>query len=622
MSNKDNVIKFIEYNISKCVNSQYIDKDKYDFLNSIDFDYCNLCYMETADIFKLYYSCFSNTSFKVVSSKFEFLKDYLNRIKPEHFLILNEIYNFFYDILLNGNPRDFYMEEDTYQNMLLKFNTFPYPTTIKKFIVNTFKDGETINFNAYNGFLNLCNSLNKITIIGSISFLIEIGTLGITGNETSSRKKEINTEIKKEYPELASNINMMIKCRDRLKNECEKFEKNKSRQIIVLEEALKNVNNGKKIETAKIERFIDSDILISKLIDYNNSFLISEYEELLNENKKLKNNSISRKEILLKELEFKIDISKILVDDEELEYKLNNINKFFPKTKKYTNIVTSLINKISIKDFEILKKLINEESIEEIFVLENINRLCIKEEFDNFVKNIELFKKNGFSIKDINKFDSELIFIDNDVLGGRFNNYLKYGVKFDKEISNYKFLYGDYTYIIDKFIEIGEYEFIINNPSLICLDTEKIIRRCIFNKDINEPILNEQGKLIGNLRKESSFYISDKELKESILENYDEFIPKVILDITNSEVEYDIIDIEELKKYKTNNFVYDINGFIVSVNKVKKFMSKVLNSDIKELYPYNELLFYAIIYKYPKLVTRNNILNLRNILNIKTKTLN
>ena len=50
-------------------------------------------------------------------------------------------------------------------------------------------------------------------------------------------------------------------------------------------------------------------------------------------------------------------------------------------------------------------------------------------------------------------------------------------------------------------------------------------------------------------------------------------------------------------------------------------MSKVLSSDIKDLYPFNELLFYAIIYKYPKLVTRNNIINLKNIFNIKTKTL-
>lgn len=622
MSNKDSVIKFIEYNISKCSNSQYMDKDKYDFLNSIDFDFCRLCYMDTADIFKLYYSCFSNTAFNVVSNKFEFLREYLNRIKPEHFMILNDIYDFFYNIIMSGNPRDFYMEEDTYENMLSKFNAFTYPSKIKKFIIDTFKDGEKINFNAYNGFLNLCNSLNKITIVGSISYLIELGTFGITSNETPSRKKEIYNEIKKEYPELVNNINLMVKCRDRLKDENEKFEKNKSRQINVLEEALKNVNEGKKVEILKIEKFIDSDVLISKLLDYNNSFLTSEYEELLIENKKLKNNSISRKEVLLKELEFKIDMSKILVDDDELEYKLNSINKFFPEAKKYTNIVLALVNKISIEDFEVLKKVITDNSLEQVFVLENINRLCIKEEFINFVKNIELFKKSGFKVKDINKFDSELVFFDNDILSEIINSYLKYGVIFDNEISNYKFLYGDYSYIIDKFIEIGEYDFIIKNPSLICPDTEIIIKRCIFNKDINEPILNEQGKLIGNLRKESSFYISDKELSESVLENYEEFIPKDILDVVDSDLEYTENDIQDLKKYRVNNFVYDINGFIVSINKVKRFMSKVLNSDIKDLYTFNELLYYAIIYRYPKLVTRNNIINLRNILNIKTKTLN
>ena len=247
--------------------------------------------------------------------------------------------------------------------------------------------------------------------------------------------------------------------------------------------------------------------------------------------------------------------------------------------------------------------------------------MSIKEEFDNFVSNIELFNKFGLKVKDINKFDRELIFFDYDILSERINMYLGYGVKFDVDISNYKFLYGDYSYIIDKFIEIGEYDFIINNPSLICPDTEIIIKRCIFNKDINEPILNEQGKLIGNLRKESIFYISDNELNESIIENYDEFIPKDILDIINNDTKYVETDMDELKKYRVNNFVYDINGFIVSINKVKRFMSKVLSSDIKDLYPFNELLFYAIIYKYPKLVTRNNIINLKNIFNIKTKTL-
>ena len=90
------------------------------------------------------------------------------------------------------------------------------------------------------------------------------------------------------------------------------------------------------------------------------------------------------------------------------------------------------------------------------------------------------------------------------------------------------------------------------------------------------------------------------------------------MDIINSDTKYVDTDIEELKKYRLNTFVYNINGFIVSVNKVKRFMSRVLSSEIKELYTFNELLFYAIIYKYPKLVTRNDIINLKNILNINT----
>lgn len=623
MSRKENIIKTIESHISMYTNTEYINKNKFEFLNTLDFDYNNLSHLNMTDIFKVYYSCFSNTSFDIICNKFDFLSEYLNRIKPKHFIELNNIYNFFNEILICGNPRDFYMEQDTYENMLTKFNTFKYPDNIKKFIIDIFNDEEKINFNAYNGFLNLCNSLNKITIIGSISFLIEIATYEINGDETPSRKKEIDKIIKKEYPELINNINMMIKYKEKIREEKEKFEKNKFRQIKVLEETLNNIKNNQKVNIDKIKRFIDNNLLIAILLDYNNGFLVNEYESLLEEHEKLRNNSINRRDVLLKELDFKIDVSKILVDDDELEYKLNAINKYFIDIKKYNNIVLMLINNISIENLEILKKVIGDNSLEQIFILDNIKRLSIKEEFDNFVRNIEIFKKNGFSVKDVNKFDSELIFLDNDILSERINNYLKYAVKFNGEISNYKFLYGDYTYIIDKFIEIGEYDFIINNPSLICSDTEIIIKRCIFNKDINEPIINEQGKLIGNLRKESSFPLNDKELNESIIENYEELIPKDVIELLNNNElsNYEGIDLKQLDTYKVNDCIYNINGLTISINKVKRNINILLKSDLKELYPFNEMVFYAIIYRYPKLITRDNIIMLRNLLEIKTKTL-
>lgn len=623
MSRKENIIKVIESHISMYRETEYINKNKYEFLNTLDFDYYNLSHLNMTDIFKLYYSCFSNTSFDIICNKFDFLSEYLNRIKPKHFIKLNEIYNFFNEILICGDPYEFYMEQDTYENMLTKFNTFKYPDNIKKFIIDIFSDEEKINFNAYNGFLNLCNSLNKITIIGSISFLIEIATYEIDGNETPIMKKEIDKIIKKEYPELINNINMMIRYKEKLREEQEKFDKNKFRQIKVLEETLNNINNNQKVNIDKIKRFIDNNLLIAILLDYNNGFLVNEYESLLDENEKLRNNSINRRDVLLKELDFKIDVSKILIDDDELEYKLNAINKYFSEAKKYNNIVLMLINKIPIEDFEILKKVIIDNSLEQIFILDNIKRLCIKEEFDNFIANINLFRSIGLNIKNIIRFDNEIIFFNNNSLNKIINHYLAYGINFDCEISNYKFLYNDYSYIIDKFIEIGEYDLIIKNPSLINEDSNIIIKRCIFNKDINEPIINEQGKLIGNLRKESSFPLNGKELNESIIENYEELIPKDVIELLNNNElsNYEGIDLKQLDTYKVHDCIYNINGLIVSTNKVKRNINILLNSDLKELYTFNEMLFYAIIYKYPKLITRDNIIMLRNLLEIKTKTL-
>ena len=215
------------------------------------------------------------------------------------------------------------------------------------------------------------------------------------------------------------------------------------------------------------------------------------------------------------------------------------------------------------------------------------------------------------------------MFFNNDYLDKLISIYSDYGINLSGEISNYKFLSSDYSYIIDKFIEIGEYDLIVNNPSLINEDSNIIIKRCVFYKDINESIINEQGKLVGSLRKESSFPLNDKELNESIMENYEELISKEVIDVLDNIDLSDNknIDLKLLYNYRVNDCIYNVNGFIVSINKVKRNMSILLNSELKELYPFNELLFYAIIYRYPKLITRDNIIMLRNLLEIKTKTL-
>ena len=157
---------------------------------------------------------------------------------------------------------------------------------------------------------------------------------------------------------------------------------------------------------------------------------------------------------------------------------------------------------------------------------------------------------------------------------------------------------------------------------LINKESIPIIKRCILYKEIGNNIVNDQNKLKGILRKENNFIINDSKLNEIIIENYDELIPKDILEKLNSnEIINTKIDLSILDEYLINNFVYKFNNIYISKNKIIKNMNKILNTNIKNIYSYSELLYYSIIYNYPKLLTSNNLEKLKNILNIKQKKL-
>lgn len=612
-------IKVVDFYIKKYNNLKFEKEDRLSFLNEFKFHFYHLSKLSTSKIFKIYYTCFSRLSMPLIHTRIDFISEYLDRIKPENFLDLNEVYNFFYNCLMSNKIKDCYIKQDDYENMLKQFNSMGFEKELELFLKETFrKKDNTIDFNAYNGFLNLCNEPNKLTFISSISNLIELGDFELREDELKNAEKII----KKEYPGLIANIDMMKKTKDNLISEEIKFNKNKAKILTILENIKKNIQNNNKIDINKASKGIADEYLLAVLIDYNNNFIVSEYDEVLKEREQLQNNSITQKEILLKKYDFNIDISKIEVDDDTLETKLKTINEYLIDIKKYNNIVLTIINKLDTDKFKILINYIIQEFIDSIFVLDNIKRLTNYKELDNFIKNIKILKDLGLNIKNIIKFDKEILFMDNNYLLNIIEKYKEYNIEFSEEIYNFDFLRDDYSFIIDKFIEINEYNLIKHNPTLITPTSNIILKRCIFYKEIEEAIVNEQGKLIGNLRKENNFPINNKDLEESILENFIELIPSNVLNILNKpSYKKTTIDLELIEKYRIDDYCYNINGMIISINKIIKCMSSLIDSKLKDLYPINELLYYSIIYNYPKLITRDNIIMLKKILEIKTKTL-
>ena len=212
--------------------------------------------------------------------------------------------------------------------------------------------------------------------------------------------------------------------------------------------------------------------------------------------------------------------------------------------------------------------------------------------------------------------------MDNNKVYSILKKYYEYGINFNTDIYNFDFLTEDYSYIIDKYIEIGEYELIKNNPTLIIEDSSSIIKRCIFSKRIDEPIKNEQNKLRGLLRRENSFYIDDSELEECVMENYKELLPIDILECLDNKVDIEKKDLlKSLNKYLINEYSYNIGGLIISKNKVINNMNLLLSNEMEKKYNYDELVYYSIIYGYPMIISKDIIKELRKIFNIKTKTL-
>ena len=215
------------------------------------------------------------------------------------------------------------------------------------------------------------------------------------------------------------------------------------------------------------------------------------------------------------------------------------------------------------------------------------------------------------------------MFLDNEYLSKLLYGYSLYDINFASDTKNFEFLINDMSYIVDKYIEIGEYNLIKNNISLLNSSSLMIIKRCIFNKEINEPIINKDGKLFGSLRKEENYYLSDNELNESIIENSTDIIPLEINDILKKYDSYIVtnITLPELDKFIINKYCYKFGDLIISKNKVLRNYTILKTCEYNELIPDNEMIFYSILYNYPNTISYNDINNIKNILNKKTKSL-
>ena len=618
------IINRLNVLIKRVEESEFEFKDKIEYLCKFNLDCLNLSQEKTLDIFKTMY-IFTNTySYEEATNIFNKLEFYINRINCELEVELGILLEYFFKNEDTIDINDLKVSESDYKRQLKEFKSNKLPKDLKKIFKELFNKDNKIDFEAYNLFLELAKDPLSIHALDLSIVLVRINVLK---EEFDFYKKN---KLNRDYKELKAKLKVLQNVLDEFKNERNsmlerkrKFEKNKTKKINIIKKLKEDLEKEKQIDTSKLESIIDDIELFCNLIIYENEFYNDTYDTESKRNKYLKDNLINSKEKLLKQYKFNINPNKILISDEELSNILPKINDIIPKIKDYTNITICIINNIYYLDLDKILGLLLNNHITLEFILDNIDKLSNKSILDNFINNINLLLQFNINIKNIIKYDENILFYQNDSLNKLLTIYSKYFIDFSGDYTNFEFLKHDLSYIIDKFIEIKEYDLIKNNPSLINKESINIINRIIIYKNLGNKIVNEQNKLRGSLRKEENFILTDKEINEIVIPNYEELMDNDILSMLSNSIDNNDLSMSDknsisnisntLANFLISNIYYDFDGIIVSKNKIERNMKKLLSSNLVDNHSYNELLYCSILYNYPKLLTEENINKLKRI---------
>ena len=385
--------------------------------------------------------------------------------------------------------------------------------------------------------------------------------------EIENRKRYLLINALKEEFDI-NYITERVESLKEFREEVDREEKLSRREISSLKTSINNLEqaqNNKQILYYKdiIKGIKDpriKEIILKIIYEHNNKYSKELEEELnkLNSNSDLKYHKLlndigiskdkydlnSIRHLSIEELQILISVIKVL--DISIEDKLNIINN--------TNI--ELVNRIKeYRDRSILNK---------EFISNNID-IFYSNKIDIFTSNLELLNKYNIDYKIfIDKID--ILFNDTNILEDNIKILDEYKLLNNiNNSNNYNYLISNnLRYRIDKLLELG-YEYLLDdNIDILNYNT---IDRLEVLKLIDYEI-NSIDELYLLLDEERPFFIKDDKIKE--------YIPNV-LDFMDDDI---TTTIEELEEYRISDRLYNINGVLVSRNKVKHNLDKGLS--IKE----------------------------------------
>ena len=303
-------------------------------------------------------------------------------------------------------------------------------------------------------------------------------------------------------------------------------------------------------------------------------------------------------------------ISMILPIIKNSPFYIKETDPIFIKVLLYSNNL--ILNKI--KDY-FNKEIWSEEFIRNYpLILLSYEYEAVTSEsysYETLITNINYLLSKNFNIMNIRKSNPSMLIIKNDILKNYISRLEKYQINFETQKNiNYSYITSDTTLIIiDRFIELGLKDYIINNIEYIYNNADDIIKRIYISNKIGYNIWNKDNDLKNSINNGYNFPIPTNELDNYIASATNIVLNKQITACFKNQT-YEItslINILDSKFLYNGNYLFD--NIIISRNKVIRNISSI-NYEINENNT-NEILINAIIY--------NSILEIDEIEIIKDK---
>lgn len=386
-------------------------------------------------------------------------------------------------------------------------------------------------------------------------------------NHGKVKEKDRKSFIRKMYKDLYE-VNRLIVDANRVKSFVDDEDKKEKQSIKNNSKELFNLNSAmaQLEEALKEVEVTNARSIVSKIKDLNIKYaaleLISEhnsvyYEKLDRELNSLNKNSKIKYQALLHDygiINGSYQIERIMNNSlEDVEQILKIISKYNLTNEQ----IIKILRNSTLEIVSNIKEYLDKGYLSLDFIIDNID-IYYRNSTKYQVYNNSLSILSKYNINPSIFFDSiSVLFTYSDSLENNLELLDNYNLLNSlKTTSNYKFLINDkLAFIIDKLIELGYEEYLeedldlLNNDKLIRLEALKAFEVEISNKEELDKVLNKR------------FYINDEDIEE--------YLPEEV----KLDDKYDLESID-LNEYKSGSRTYNINGILISSNKVNRLLNQ------------------------------------------------